>query len=103
MKCLPHPSTLLPIKYLRRKSIPLPLPLPPLLPHEAPHLLHARCRDVYGDKLYGPGGQHHLYPLLAVLYLHQVALVIITIHCNMSHLFVSTSIAHEYPHSHCKT
>ena len=70
-----HPSVLFSIKYLRRNNIPLPLLLPSLLPHEAPHLLHAWSRDVYGGELYLPGGEHHLYHLLVVLYLHQVSVV----------------------------
>ena len=96
---LSHPSKLLSIKYLRRQHIPLSLPLLPLLPHELPHLLHARGRYVYGDKLYGPGGQHHLDHLLAVLYLHRETLLIITI-SSLPHLLVATTNAEEYSHTH---
>ena len=70
---LSYSSVLLSIEYLGRKNITLALPLPAIHPHEAPHLLHAWGRDVYGDKLYVPASQHHLDPLLVVLYLHQVS------------------------------
>ena len=64
VKVIAVPPVVILIEHLWWQHIPLALLLLPMLPHEVPVLLHARCRDVHHHVLHTSPRQNTGYPLL---------------------------------------
>ena len=90
----------LPVKYLRRQSVPLTINLLALLPHELPEVLVTRGGDVDGVVLYLPRPQDLQDRLLPHLDLENSKKGLLGHLWGVCHLFIATVSGEKYPHTH---